>query len=124
MLDAIFAPRAVAVIGASPDPARLGHRVLRNIIDHGYAGRILPIHPQATTILGLPSYPKVSAAPGPIDLAVVVVPARAVLDVVEDCGRAGVAGLVVISAGSRRSAGQAGRSSSSYSSGCGTMACA
>ncbi|MBU6334689.1 MAG: acetate--CoA ligase family protein [Chloroflexi bacterium] len=99
MLDAIFAPRAVAVIGASPDPARLGHRVLRNIIDHGYAGRILPIHPQATTILGLPSYPKVSAAPGPIDLAVVVVPARAVLDVVEDCGRAGVAGLVVISAG-------------------------
>jgi acetyl coenzyme A synthetase (ADP forming)-like protein len=99
MLDAIFAPRAVAVIGASPDPARLGHRVLRNIIDHGYAGRILPIHPRATAILGLPSYPKVSVAPGPIDLAVVVVPARAVLDVVEDCGRAGVAGLVVISAG-------------------------
>jgi acetyltransferase len=99
MLDAIFAPRAVAVIGASPDPTRLGHRVLRSIIDHGYAGRILPIHPQATTILGLLSYPKVSAAPGPIDLAVVVVPARAVLDVVEDCGRAGVAGLVVISAG-------------------------
>lgn len=105
MLDAIFAPRAVAVIGASPDPARLGHRVLRNIIDHGYAGRILPIHPQATTILGLPSYPKVSAAPGPIDLAVVVVPARAVLDVVEDCGRAGVAGLVVISAGFREVGG-------------------
>ena len=69
MLDAIFAPRAVAVIGASPDPARLGHRVLRNIIDHGYAGRILPIHPRATAILGLPSYPKVSVAPGPFDLA-------------------------------------------------------
>jgi acetyltransferase len=108
MLDAIFAPRAVAVIGASPDPARLGHRVLRNIIDHGYAGRILPIHPRATTILGLASYPTVSAAPGPVDLAVVVVPAHAVLDVVDDCGRAGVAGLVVISAGFKE-VGGAGR---------------
>ena len=99
MLEAIFAPRSIAVIGASPDPTKLGHRILKNILDAGYPGRIFPIHPQATRILNLPAYPSVEQAPAPVDLAVIVVPAAVVPDVAEACGRSGVKGLVVISAG-------------------------
>ncbi|MFN8566521.1 MAG: acetate--CoA ligase family protein [Kouleothrix sp.] len=99
MLEAIFAPQSVAVVGASPDPTKLGHRVLRNVADNGYPGRIIPIHPTATQILNFPTYPSIDAVPGPVDLAVIVVPAQAVLPVVEACGRHGVRGLVVITAG-------------------------
>ncbi|MBO9341632.1 MAG: acetate--CoA ligase family protein [Roseiflexus sp.] len=99
MLEAIFAPRSVAVVGASPDPAKLGHRILKNILDAGYSGRVFPIHPRATQILNLPAYPSVEQVPEPIDLAVVVVPAAVTPEVAEACGRRGVRGLVVISAG-------------------------
>jgi acetyltransferase len=73
--------------------------VLRNVADNGYPGRIIPIHPTATQILNFPTYPSIDAVPGPVDLAVIVVPAQAVLPVVEACGRHGVRGLVVITAG-------------------------
>src|SRR3954447_1130589 len=99
MLEAIFAPQSVAIVGASPDPIKLGHRVLRNIVDNGYAGRVFPIHPAAPTILDLPTFPSVLAVPEPIDLAVIVVPSQAVLAVVDECGKHGVRGLVVITAG-------------------------
>lgn len=99
MLDAIFSPQSVAVIGASPDPSRLGHQVLKNIIRHGYQGRIYPIHPKAATILDLPAYSSVLAVPDPIDLAVLVIPTEAVLPVVDQCGEKGVQGLIVITAG-------------------------
>jgi acetyltransferase len=108
MLEAIFAPRSVAVVGASPDATRLGHRVLKNILDNGYTGRVFPIHPRAQEILGLPSYPTVGAAPAVPELAVIVVPPEAVLGVAEDCGKAGVQGLVVITAGFKE-VGGAGR---------------
>jgi acetyltransferase len=99
MLEAIFAPQSVAIVGASPDPSKLGHRVLRNVVDNGFTGRVIPIHPTAAHVLDLPAYPSLSAVPDPIDLAVIVVPAAAVLAVVDECGRKGVRGLVVISAG-------------------------
>ncbi len=99
MLEQIFAPKSVAVIGASPDPTRLGHRVLKNIVDNGYSGTIYPIHPKAATVLDLPAYPAVSAVPAPPELAVIVIPPQLVLDVVEECGQCGVRGLVVITAG-------------------------
>jgi acetyl coenzyme A synthetase (ADP forming)-like protein len=99
MLEAIFAPQSVAIVGASPDPSKLGHRVLRNIVDNGYAGRVFPIHPSAPTVLDLPAFPSVSAVPEPIELAVIVVPSQAVLSVVEECGKRAVRGLVVITAG-------------------------
>ena len=99
MLEAIFAPQSVAIVGASPDPTKLGHRVLKNVVENGYPGRIYPIHPTAASVLDLPAYPSVIAVPEPIDLAVIVVPPQAVLDVVESCGRKGVQGLVVITAG-------------------------
>jgi acetyltransferase len=106
MLEAVFAPRSVAVVGASPDPTRLGHRVLRNILDNGYQGRVVPIHPSASSILDLPSYPSVLQAPDAIDLAVIVIPAKGVLGVVDECGRKGVKGLVVISAGFKEVGGE------------------
>jgi acetyltransferase len=99
MLEAIFAPQSVAVVGASPDPTKLGHRVLRNVVENGYAGRIVPIHPTAPQVLDLPAYPTIGAVPDKIDLAVIVVPPQAVLGVVDECGKHGVQGLVVITAG-------------------------
>jgi acetyl coenzyme A synthetase (ADP forming)-like protein len=99
MLEAIFAPQSVAIVGASPDPSKLGHRVLRNVVDNGYAGRVIPIHPTAPRVLDLPAYPSISVVPDPLDLAVIVVPPQAVLAVVEECGKKGVRGLVVITAG-------------------------
>ncbi|GAB4431363.1 MAG: acetate--CoA ligase [Chloroflexi bacterium OHK40] len=99
MLEEIFAPRSVAVVGASPDPTRLGHTVLKNIITNGYRGAIYPIHPRAEEVLGHTAFPSVSVVPGPIDLAVIVIPPEHVLAVVEECGKKGVRGLVVITAG-------------------------
>jgi acetyltransferase len=99
MLEEIFAPTSVAVVGASPDPARLGHRVLKNVIENGYPGRIYPIHPTAADVLGHPAYASVLDVPEPIELAVLVIPPQFVLQVVEDCGKKGVKGLVVITAG-------------------------
>lgn len=106
MLEAIFAPQSVAVIGASPDPTRLGHTVLRNIVENGFPGAVFPIHPAAPEILGRRCYASVLAVPEPIDLAVIVIPPRHVLAVVDECGRKGVRGLVVITAGFKEVGGE------------------
>ncbi|NTU80366.1 MAG: CoA-binding protein [Chloroflexales bacterium] len=106
MLQAIFAPRSVAVIGASPDPTRLGHTVLKNIVEHGYRESVFPIHPRVAEILGRRAYPNVLAVPEPIDLAVIVIPPQHVLSVVDECGQKGVKGLVVITAGFKEVGGE------------------
>jgi acetyltransferase len=87
------------VVGASPDATKLGHRVLKNIVENGYTGPIFPIHPTAASVLELPAYPSIGAVPESIDLAVIVVPPKVVLPVAEECGKKGVRGLVVITAG-------------------------
>lgn len=106
MLEEIFAPQSVAVVGASPDPSRLGHRVLKNVIDNGYKGRIYPIHPTASAVLGQTAYPSVAAVPADVELAVLVIPPQHVLNVVEECGQKGVRGLVVITAGFKEVGGE------------------
>ncbi|NJN17722.1 MAG: CoA-binding protein [Oscillochloris sp.] len=106
MLKEIFAPEAVAVIGASPEPARLGHTVLKNIVENGFRGKIYPIHPKAKQVLGIDTYSSVLDVPGPIDLAVIIIPAQFVLDVVDQCGKKGIRGLVVISAGFKEVGGE------------------
>lgn len=106
MLEAIFAPESVAVVGASPDPQRLGHTVLKNIVEYGFAGPIFPINPRVPEILGRRSYASVLAVPEPIDLAVIAVPTRHVLAVADECGRKGVRGLVVITAGFKEVGGE------------------
>lgn len=106
MLEAIFAPQSVAVLGASPSPDRLGHQVLKNIVEHGFEGRIYPIHPRAQRVLDLPAYPSVLAVPDPIDLAVIVIPVEHVIEAVEQCGEKGVKGLIVITAGFKEVGGE------------------
>ena len=98
-LDALFKPRSVAVIGASRKPGKIGYTILKNIIDYGYKGKIYPINPKASEILGLKAYPSVLDVPDDIDMAIIAVPAHIVLDVAKQCGEKGVKILVVITAG-------------------------
>ncbi|MEM1561745.1 MAG: acetate--CoA ligase family protein [Candidatus Bathyarchaeia archaeon] len=98
-LDAFFNPRAIAVVGASRDPSKIGHKIVKNIIEGGFSGAIYPVNPNADEILGLKCYKSVVDIPGEIDLAIIIVPARIVPSVLEDCGVRGVKGVIVISAG-------------------------
>ncbi|MBI2079089.1 MAG: CoA-binding protein [Euryarchaeota archaeon] len=100
-LDRVFSPRAVAVVGASTDPNAIGHQVLRNILEGGYRGAVHPVNLRGDAVLGKDAFRSVLDVPGPVDLAVIVVPSAAVLGVAEDCAKKGVKGLVVISAGFR-----------------------
>ena len=95
----LLTPRSVAVIGASRDPASVGHQVLRNLLTSGFAGPVYPVNPSATHVASVHAYPTVLDVPDSVDLAVIAVPARAVPDVVRQCAEKGVAGLVVLSAG-------------------------
>lgn len=98
MINFIFNPYSIAVIGASGDEKKVGNAILKNLIN-GYTGKIYPVNPARTEILSLKCYPSVSAIPDRVDLAVIVIPARAVADALRDCAAAGVKGVVVISAG-------------------------
>lgn len=108
MLEALFSPQAVAVVGASSNPAKLGHMVLENIIKYGYQGSIYPINPKADEILGTKCYRRVTEVPGSVDLAVVVVPNKHVAAVMNDCAEKRVGAAIVITAGFRE-AGAEGR---------------
>jgi acetyltransferase len=105
-LDPILRPRTVAVIGASRSPHTIGHQVLANLIGHGFTGSVYPVNPHAPSVHSVKAYPSVAAIPDLVDLAVVVVPRQHVLNVAEECGQAGVRGLVVISAGFREIGGE------------------
>jgi acetyl coenzyme A synthetase (ADP forming)-like protein len=94
-----FHPRAVAVIGASRDEESLGFRTLYGLVLNRFRGPVYAVNPKADAIGAIPSYPSVRALPGPVDLAVVLVPKDHVPEVVEDCAAAGVRALVVITAG-------------------------
>jgi len=101
MLEAFFNPRSIAVIGASREEGKLGHAVLKCLIDSGFPGQVYPVNPKADSILGLDAHPSVLQCPGPVDLAVVLIPARFVPQVMKECGEKGVKGVIVISAGFR-----------------------
>jgi len=90
LADALFRPRAVALVGASGDPVKNTARPQRFLVKHGYAGRIVPINPARNEVLGEKAYPDVASAPGPIDHALIMVPGGAVPAVIDDCARAGV----------------------------------
>jgi acetyltransferase len=107
-LGPLFAPRCVAVIGASRDPSKVGGSVLANLRAAGFEGRIVPINARADAVQGLPAAPSLLAVDGDVDLAVVAVPAAAVLAALKECAAKGVGAAVVISAGFRE-AGPEGR---------------
>ena len=76
-LHAFFNPTGVAIIGASADPHKLSHGVLRNMLSYGYQGAVYPVNPRADEILGKPCYPDIASVPDPVELAVLMVPAAA-----------------------------------------------
>jgi acetyl coenzyme A synthetase (ADP forming)-like protein len=103
-LDPFFTPNSIAVIGASTKPHKLGYAVLDNLVNGGYFvedRHVYPINPKAETILDLPAYPTVNDVPGPIDLAVIVIPYPLVPDALRTCGEKGIPATIVISAGFR-----------------------
>ena len=101
MLEMFCDPQAIAIVGASRTPGKLGHSVLHNVIQHGFEGEIYPINPKAGELLGHKCYPSVLAVPGPIDLAVILIPSRHVATALLECGEKGIGGAIVISAGFR-----------------------
>ena len=97
----LLAPNTIAVIGASRRRSTIGHQILENLISYGFAGAVYPVNPHASSICAIRAYPSIADVPDPVDMAVIVVPKEQVLDIAEQCGRAQVKGLVVISAGFR-----------------------
>jgi acyl-CoA synthetase (NDP forming) len=100
-LSAFFAPRSVAVIGASADRSRAGGRVLQSLATAGYPGQVIPVNPNQTRINDLPCFPSIGAVPEPVDLVAICVPADRVPDIIRECGHAGVHGAVVFADGFR-----------------------
>jgi acetate---CoA ligase (ADP-forming) len=98
-LKGIFAPRSVAVIGASAKPQSLGRAVFANLLFAGYNGCVYPVNSKTKSVLGVRAYPTVLDVPDEVDLAVVLVPAGFVPQVLKDAGRKGCKGAIVISAG-------------------------
>lgn len=98
-LRAVLRPRSVVVIGASRTPESIGARLLRHLVEGGFTGPVFAVNPEAFELQGVQSYAYVHEVPGPVDLAVVAVPADAVVDVVRQCASVGVKGLVVVSSG-------------------------
>jgi acyl-CoA synthetase (NDP forming) len=98
-MRSLFEPRAIAVIGASTDPKKIGYRIVENIVRSGYRGGVFPINPKAGEILGLRVYTNLAEFEEEIDVAVIAIPAERVIGAVETCGAKGVKNLVIITSG-------------------------
>ena len=103
MLDNFFRPKSIAVVGASRTAGKVGHDILKNIIQYGYKGAVHPINPGATEILGVKAYQSLLDVTGKIDLAIIVVPAKNVLETIEQCGERKIDSAIIISAGFKES---------------------
>jgi acetyltransferase len=101
VLDYFFKPRAIAVIGASSKENSIGYTLLTNLKKDDFPGPIYPINPKHEEIMGLRAYPTIAAVGSPIDLAILSVPIREVPAVMKECGKAGVKGAIIISAGGK-----------------------
>ena len=98
-LDKIFAPKSVALIGATEKHGTVGRTILWNLISSPFGGTIYPINPNRPSVLGIKAYPNISEAPEQADLAVICTPAPSVPALIKECVDVGVPGAIVISAG-------------------------
>ncbi len=98
-LKPFFSATGVAIIGASSKPNKLSYGIVENLTNYGYKGKIYPVNPVSEEILGLKCYPDILRVPDPVDLAVIVLPAGLVLDVVKDCAKRGLKAITLISGG-------------------------
>ncbi len=105
-LSSIFEPHSIAIVGASNDLKKWGGRITKNLLTT-FKGKVYPVNPSEENIQGVASYPSVLNIPGDVEMAIIVIPVQFVLNVVEECGKKGVKGLVVISAGFKET-GKAG----------------
>lgn len=99
VLDKLFRPKSVAIIGASPKRGNSRNTVVRTILKHGFAGKVYPVNPSHPEIEGLKAYPSIDALPEVPDLALVITPAETVPDIIEECGKKGIGAVIVYSAG-------------------------
>jgi acetyltransferase len=106
-LDVFFAPKTVAVIGASDAGESVGRAILWNLLSNPFGGTVFPINPKHEAVLGIRAYPDVTSAPAPVDLAVIATPAPTVPALIGECAETGVKGAIILSAGFRE-AGAAG----------------
>ena len=98
-LEKFFSPSSIAVVGASREKGKVGYEILANLVSGGFEGEIYPVNPKAEEIEGLRCYKSIDEIPASVDLAVIVIPAKYVPSVVEQCGRKGVKAAIIISAG-------------------------
>ncbi|OGD44486.1 acetyl CoA synthetase subunit alpha [Candidatus Bathyarchaeota archaeon RBG_13_46_16b] len=98
-LDKIFHPKSVAIIGASDEEGTVGCALMKNFRELGFEGKLYPVNIRKSEVFGLQAFPSVDQIPETVDLAVIATPARTVPDIVEQCGKMGVKGLIIISAG-------------------------
>ena len=98
-IGAIMSPRSIAVVGATNRPGSVGLAVFRNILEGGFQGVLYPVNPNATAVQSIRAYPRLADIPDEVDLAVIIVPAGTVAQIMEEAGRKGVKAVVVITAG-------------------------
>ena len=99
ILTGLLKPKTIAIIGASSTPGKIGYTVVSNLIESGYEGGIYPVNPKDPEILGFKAYPTINEIPYVVDLAVITIPAKFVLDAVKQCGEKGVKGVSIITSG-------------------------
>ena len=107
-LDSLLNPRSIAIIGASADLSRVNGRPLKHLLDKGYAGRIYPVNPKYAAINEVPCFASVADIPGPVDLAIIAVPAKFVASTLRELGQCGARSVIVFSSGFAE-IGEAGR---------------
>ncbi len=98
-LESIFAPKNVALIGATETVGSVGRTLMWNLISNPFGGAVFPINPKRPSVLGVKAYPNISSVPEPVELVVVVTPAQSIPKIIAECVEAGVKGAIVISAG-------------------------
>ncbi len=98
-LDKIFNPKSIAIVGASDEEGTVGYILMKNLTELGYKGSVYPVNIHKSEVLGIKAYPSVEQIPEVVDLAIIATPAKTVPDVLEQCGKAGIAGIIIISAG-------------------------
>ncbi|HZY18055.1 MAG TPA: acetate--CoA ligase family protein [Ramlibacter sp.] len=98
-MNRIMKPKAVAVIGASNEAGKIGNSVMKNLINGGYQGKIYPIHPKETEIMGIQAFKSVKDIPGEVDTAVFAIPAKLVAGALKECGEKKIAGAILIPSG-------------------------
>jgi len=94
-----FKAKSIAVIGASRNPNKIGHVIVKNLLESDYSGKIYPVNPNASEIVGLKSYSSVSSIRGKVDMAVISVPAKYALKAVESCGKKRIKYVIMVTAG-------------------------